>query len=175
MGMAKVSTAITGFENFAAREYPRLVAALTLLVRDRGVAEELAQDALVRTYERWGRVREMSAPGPWVHRVAVNGGVSWLRRRSAERRALRRNGPAVAEPWDDAEVLAVRRAVSNLPRRQRQAIVYRYYFGYSTAETAELMGIRPGSLKSAVTRAFATLRAELDTASHVTSLGVPHE
>jgi predicted RNA polymerase sigma factor len=61
--MAKVSTAITGFENFAAREYPRLVAALTLLVRDRGVAEELAQDALVRTYERWGRVREMSAPG----------------------------------------------------------------------------------------------------------------
>jgi RNA polymerase sigma factor (sigma-70 family) len=163
MGMAKVSTAITGFENFAAREYPRLVAALTLLVRDRGVAEELAQDALVRTY------------GPWVHRVAVNGGVSWLRRRSAERRALRRNGPAVAEPWDDAEVLAVRRAVSNLPRRQRQAIVYRYYFGYSTAETAELMGIRPGSLKSAVTRAFATLRAELDTASHVTSLGVPHE
>ena len=168
-------TATTGFEDFAAREYPRLVAALTLLVRDRGVAEELAQDALVRTHERWGRVREMSAPGPWVHRVAVNGGVSWLRRRSAERRALRRNGPAVAEPSDDAEVLAVRRAVSNLPRRQRQAIVYRYYFGYSTAETAELMGIRPGSLKSAVTRAFATLRAELDTASHVTSLGVPHE
>jgi RNA polymerase sigma-70 factor (sigma-E family) len=165
MEIAKVSTATTSFEDFAAREYPRLVAALTLLVGDRRVAEELAQDALVRTYERWGRVRAMSAPGAWVHRVAVNGGVSWLRRRTAERRALGRNGIAVAKTSDDSEVLAVRRAVSSLPRRQRQAIVYRYYFGYSTAEAAELMGIRAGSLKSAVTRAFATLRAELDAAS----------
>jgi RNA polymerase sigma factor (sigma-70 family) len=96
------------------------------------------------------------------------GGVSWLRRRSAERRALRRKGPPPADAADETDVFAVRRAVSNLPRRQRQAVVYRYYFGYSTSEAAELMGIRPGSLKSAVTRAFATLRAELDAAVHAT-------
>ena len=175
METAEVSTAAAEFEDFAAREYPRLVAALTLLVDDRGIAEELAQDALVRAYERWGRVREMAAPGPWVHRVAVNGGVSWLRRRSAERRALRRDGGVRAEPPEHTEVLTVRRAVSRLPRRQRQAVVYRYYFGYSTAEAAELMGIRPGSLKSAVTRAFATLRAELHAAGHETTIGAPHE
>lgn len=152
----------SGFEHFATAQHPRLVGALTLLVGDRGVAEELAQDALVRAYERWDRVQAMAAPGPWIHRVAVNGGLSWLRRRSAERRALRRSGVADADTTDRAESLAVRSAVSHLPRRQREAVVYRYYLGYSTADTAELMGISEGSVKSAVTRAFTALRAVLD-------------
>lgn len=154
---------IVGFEQFAEEEYRRLVPALTLLVGDRAVAEELAQDALVRAYQQWGRVRGMAAPGPWIHRVAVNAGLSWLRRRAAERRALRRAGAPGGDRIDDADVLALRRAVAALPRRQRQAVVYRYWFGYSTAEAAELMGINAGSVKSAVTRAFATLRGELAT------------
>ena len=150
-----------GFEQFAVDEYRRLVPALMLLVNDRSVAEELAQDALLRAYERWGDVRGMSAPGPWIHRVAVNLGLSWMRRRSAERRALRRHGGAPTHEDAGADALALRRAVSSLPRRQREAIVYRYYFGYSTAEAADLMNIGAGSLKSAVARAFATLRSEL--------------
>lgn len=164
-----------GFESFAVREYPRLVGALTLLVGDHAVAEELAQDALVRTYERWEQVRTMSAPGPWLHRVAVNTGVSWLRRRQAERHALRRSGSRDTMPALDTDALAVRNAVARLPRRQRQAVVYRYYLGYSTNETAELMGIGTGSVKSAVTRAFTTLRGELGGAAHETDIGAHHE
>lgn len=136
--------------------------ALTLLVGDRAVAEELAQDALVRAYERWPRVSQMAAPGPWIHRVAVNAALSWVRRRAAERRALRRHGGTLPTCTDHAGVVAVRRAVARLPRRQREAIVYRYWLGYPTDETAALMGIGPGSVKSAVTRAFATLRSSLD-------------
>jgi predicted RNA polymerase sigma factor len=60
------------FEEFAQREHDRLVAALTLYCGDRWLAEELAQDALVRARERWDRVEVMADPGatPWAPRTS---------------------------------------------------------------------------------------------------------
>ena len=60
------------FEAFCRREYPRLVGVLSLYCGDAGVAEELAQEALVRVYESWRRMHTMASPGAWVHRVAIN-------------------------------------------------------------------------------------------------------
>ncbi|MGH3440680.1 MAG: SigE family RNA polymerase sigma factor [Nitriliruptorales bacterium] len=159
------------FEAFAREQHGRLVGSLTLYCGDRWVAEELAQDALIRARERWSQVCGMQAPGAWLHRVAMNLANSHFRRRGAERRAYRRSGAngdgAVTDP-DAAEALAIRRAVAALPDSQRAALVFRYFLDLSVAETAEAMGMRPGSVKSATHRAIAALREHFDIDVRVT-------
>lgn len=149
---------------FCRREHPRLVGALTLYCGDRVVAEEIAQDALATVCERWEQVRQMAAPGAWVHRVAVNAANSRFRRRAAERRALRRLGGRVVEDSSDpdaAEAVAIRRAVATLPARQAQAVVLRFYLQLSVAETARWMDTTDAAVKSLTQRALAGLRERL--------------
>jgi RNA polymerase sigma-70 factor (sigma-E family) len=159
-------------EAFCRREYPRLVGALSLYCGDAAVAEELAQEALARACDRWDRVREMHAPGAWVHRVAMNLANSHFRRRGAERRANARHGDDARDGYSDRDVasaVAVRQAVAGLPPKQRTAIALRYYLQYSVAETAEVMGCSPDAVKQH------THRAKDDPAQgdeHVGLLGV---
>lgn len=77
---------------FCQREHPRLVGALSLYCGDALLAQELAQEALVRVCQRWEQVHAKGSPQAWAHRVALNLAHSWYRRRSAERRALARHG-----------------------------------------------------------------------------------
>lgn len=152
-----------GFAEFARREYPRLVGALSLHCRHRQVAEELAQEALVRAADRWPRVSAMAAPGAWRHRVAMNLATSWLRRRQAERRAHARatpEGQADAGP-DHTDTIVVREAVLRLPSRQRTVLGLRYYADLSVAETAAAMGLSEDAVKAHTRRAVAALRGHL--------------
>jgi RNA polymerase sigma factor (sigma-70 family) len=145
---------------FCARIRGRLVGSLALWCGDRAVAEELAQEALVRTWERWSTVREMEAPEAWTFRVALNLGSSWRRRRAAERRALHRHGRQLdrVEGPDVADVEAIRVAVAELPERQRATIVARYYLGLDVAATAEALECAPGTVTAATRDAIANLR-----------------
>lgn len=154
------------FETFAVTYHGRVVAALTLYCGDRWVAEELAQDALVRALERWKHVAEMAEPGAWLYRVAMNLANSRFRRKKAEKRALTKMGtPAEAVPGiDSAQALAVRAAVAKLPPGQKAAVVCRYFLGYSVDETSRLLGISAGSVKSNTHRGLATLRKQFDVA-----------
>ena len=147
-----------GLDEVCRREFGRLIGLVALQVGDRQVAEELAQDVLAELIRQWDRVER---PQAWLTRVAVNRANSWLRRRAAERRAYRRHGqsPDVHHDPATAEVAAVRRAVSALPRRQRTAVVLRFYEQYSVAETAAFMGCAPGTVKALTYRAMATLRS----------------
>lgn len=150
-------------------EYPRLVGLLALYVGSRPLAEDLAQETLVRLHLHWPRVRTMASPHGWLCGVGVNLARSWWRRRYAEQRANRRfvagRSPAVsvaaaiAEP---ADVLVIRTAVAQLPPRQRAALVLRYYGGLSVLETAEQLSCAPGTVKSLTHKAIAALRASLD-------------
>lgn len=147
---------------FCERIRPRLVGSLSLHVGDPGVAEELAQETLVRVWSRWSRVRGLDAPEGWAHRVAANLANSWWRRRQAEQRARRRHGPAVQESEggaDPGDAMAVRAAVAELPRRQREALVLRYYVGCSVDEAAQVMGRAPGTVKALCHQAITRLRA----------------
>lgn len=138
----------------------RLVGALTLACGDRDVAEELAQDTLVKVWERWAQVKAMDSREAWVFRTAFNLAHSWGRRTGAERRANRRAGTNERWTSDDdlAEVVAVRRAVACLPDRQRAVIVTRFYLGYDVAATAALLGCAPGTVKAATHQALENLR-----------------
>ena len=77
---------------FCAEEFPRLAGALSLYLGDRAIAEELAQEALLKACRRWERVSQLESPGGWTWRVARNLAKSHLRRRRAERRARARLG-----------------------------------------------------------------------------------
>lgn len=142
---------------------PQLVGVLSLQVGSAAVAEELAQEALVRVWERWPRVRELDAPQGWVHRVGLNLARSWWRRRLAEQRAYRRHG-AGGEPVAEGGDVGVRQAVAGLPRRQREALVLTVVAGYSTAETGEVMGCAPGTVKALCAQARQRLRADVTDA-----------
>ena len=139
----------------------RLVGTLTLYCSDREVAEELAQEALTRTWQRWARVGAMDAPEAYTTRTAINLANSWFRRRLAERRAGARAGDAatVAGPWPDGDLVAtVRRAVRSLPERQRAVVIARFYLELNVEETAALLGCAPGTVKATTHQALARLR-----------------
>lgn len=148
-----------GLEEFSRREHPRLVGALSLYCGDADVAEELAQAALERACERWHQVSSMPTPGAWLHRVAINMANSLFRRRAAERRAHARSGTVQShEDADVADAVAVRQALSTLPRRQRSVLVARFYLGFDVAQTAEVLGMTPNAVKASTHRALSRLR-----------------
>jgi RNA polymerase sigma-70 factor (ECF subfamily) len=76
------------FETFFAEVYPRLAQALLLLTADRAEAQDLAQEAMVRVYERWERIRAMESPVGYAYRTAMNLNRKRLRRLAVRARRL---------------------------------------------------------------------------------------
>jgi RNA polymerase sigma-70 factor (ECF subfamily) len=121
------------FAELCRREHVRLVGLLALYTGDRAVAEDLAQEVLLRLHQHWPRVRLMGSPHAWLSSVGINPARSWWRRRYAEQRAFRRLGAtrSNASGPEPSDVVAVRSAVAALPPRQPAALVLRYYGGLS--------------------------------------------
>lgn len=129
-----------------------------LLTGDRETARDLVQEALVRTYRAWGRVRTEEA-GAYARRVLVNLNIDRWRRRPAEPRPeVERIDPADAMARvDDRD--AVVRMLSRLPAQQRKVIVLRYLGDLTEARTAQVLGISVGTVKSASSRGLESLRS----------------
>ena len=153
-------------EAFCADLWGPVVGTLTVKLGDRGVAEELAQEALARAWERWPEVSQMEAPDRWVFRVALNLASSWIRRRAAERRAKQRLAASHATSAPSAggedDSIDLRRAIRTLPNREREVIILRYYGGLSVRDVASLLKISEGSVKSAAFDARSRLRITLE-------------
>lgn len=142
-----------------------------LMARNSADAEDATQDAFVKAYYALDRFRSAEPFRPWILRIVSNEARN--RRRSASRRerlALRvveRRGPGDAAPSPDAAAIAqeTRRmllaALETLPERDREVIACRYLLELSEAETARTLGIRPGTVKSRLSRGLARLRREL--------------
>lgn len=146
---------------FCRVHHGRLVAVLTVHCGDPLVAEELAQETLIRACGRWSQVRRMRAPGAWLYRVAVNLASSTYRRGKAEDRAYRRHGApreGVSDP-DVADRLAVREAIRRLPTAQRTVLALRFSADLTVAEAAAVMGTTQGAVKAHTHRAMTALRA----------------
>jgi RNA polymerase sigma-70 factor (ECF subfamily) len=142
-----------------------------LIARNGADAEDATQDAFVKAYYALDRFRSAEPFRPWILRIVSNEARN--RRRSAGRRerlALRvveRRGPGDAAPSPDAAAIAqeTRRtlvaALEMLPERDREVIACRYLLELSEAETATTLGVRPGTVKSRLSRGLARLRREL--------------
>ena len=150
------------FAAFCAEEHPRLVGALSLYCGDRLLAEELAQDALAKACRDWRKVHRMGAPGAWTHRVAMNLANSYFRRAAAGARARRRlereQGVSGDSGLDSAAALDIRSAVASLPRRQRTALILRYYLDLPVRDVAAAMDCPEGTVKTLTRKAIESLR-----------------
>jgi RNA polymerase sigma-70 factor (sigma-E family) len=131
-----------------------------LLTSDAAQAEDIVAEAFTKVYVRWskGEIRDV---GAYLRRAVANEANSKLRRRYLERRhadRLRGDDRGVIAVDDGAaDRDAVWQAIQRLPHRQRQAVVLRYYEDLSEAETAELLGVSVGTVKSQVSRGLRRL------------------
>jgi RNA polymerase sigma-70 factor (sigma-E family) len=144
--------------------YPHIVYTAFALVRDWDLAEQLAQEAYLRLWRRWSWIADPHAAPSYLQRTVVNLSRETIRRRVIERRVLKARGmerPQASEP-DAAEVIALRRAITTLPSRKRECIVLRYLLGLSEAETAGLLGVSVGTVKSQTHKGLHQLRERLD-------------
>lgn len=147
---------------FCRDQYPRLVRLLGLYLGDVELAQDLAQEALLRVWRRWDHVSALESPPAWAQRVAMNLATSSLRSRLAGWRAHRR----LEDQWrplvevDRADVIAVRRALAELPARQREALLLRYYADLPVEAVARAMGCPAGTVKTLTARAIAALRSK---------------
>ncbi len=155
-----------GFEEFVAARSSSLLRTAYLLTRDHALAEDLLQTALTKAYLAWSRVD--GSPEPYVRKILVNTYASWWRRKW--------NGERPTEELPDrpqhderiGETGDLWDALGRLPRRQRAVIVLRYFEDLTEAQTADLLGIAVGTVKSQTSKALATLRID-------PSLTVPEE
>jgi RNA polymerase sigma-70 factor (ECF subfamily) len=144
---------VLGFEAFYADEYGRLVRALFLLVGNRTEAEEVAQEALTRVFERWDRVRGMDSPVGYAYQVAFNLNRRRVRTvlRERARVALRSEAVDATATVDiQSDLLA---AIRRLPLAEREAIVASAWLEMSAEEIAILLGIKAVSVRSRLHRA----------------------
>jgi RNA polymerase sigma-70 factor (sigma-E family) len=150
------------FIAFVASSQRRLLQLAWLFTGDSHRAEELVQEALVRTYAVWHRVRA-DDPFGYTRRVLVNAKTDSWRRRSREDLVRDTPEPQVAGPdpsdaaADHASVVA---ALQTLAPRERAVVVLRYYVDLSEAETAHELRMSVGTVKSTASRALAKLRVQ---------------
>jgi RNA polymerase sigma factor (sigma-70 family) len=150
--------------SFCEEQHPRLVGMLGLYCGDRSVAEELAQEALMKACRDWRRVRSKDDPAVWVRRVAFNLTNSYFRRKLAERRARERLASQAvpdAEP-DPAVTMSIRHAIVALSRRQRTAVILHYYLDMPFPDVADFMDVPLSTAKSLASRGIARLRTSSD-------------
>jgi RNA polymerase sigma-70 factor (sigma-E family) len=149
------------FDNFVVARSPALLRTAYLLTQDRGVAEDLLQTALTKTWFAWGRLND-DDPVRYVRRVLVTTSVSW-RRRFWSRERPTEVLPEGAAPGDES-VAAVGQdlwaAIGRLPPRQRAVVVLRYYEDLTEVETAQLLDCSTGTVKSQCSKAMAKLRQD---------------
>ncbi len=156
----------SSFSVFFHDEHPRLVAMVLALSGDRAHAEDVAQEALLRAYRRWGVVSGYERPGAWVRRVALNLARSARRRRRNEGRAVLRLAsappPAVEDPVAGPVVAAdVWAVVRTLPRQQAAALVLYYLADESVADLAVSLGCAEGTAKAHLHQARRALARRL--------------
>lgn len=151
------------FEEVFAQHYEPVLRALYLLTGDPLEAEDLAQEAFVRIYERQERLSSSRNVAGYVYRTAVNVHHSRLRRvRVAVRRlgALHpRDGGADFDAIDDRD--ALRRALAELSRGEREALVLVEWIGMSDREAGEVLGVSSGTVRTRISRAKGHLRPAL--------------
>lgn len=151
---------------FCEHAHPRLVGALGLYCGDRHLAEELAQEALLKLCRRWARVRALESPVGWAYRVGVNLANSRFRRRAAERRAYARlpqhdEAAPVEDPAMSTDVLALHEVLRHLPEKQRDALILRFFLDLSAEQTAQALGTSPGAVRALTHRAISVLRERM--------------
>ncbi|HUP99573.1 MAG TPA: SigE family RNA polymerase sigma factor [Aeromicrobium sp.] len=150
------------YDAFVEASWHRLLRTAYLLTRDWGVAEDLVQTALLKTWQAWPRLGDEREA--YVRKIIVNQHVSWWRRRWRQAELTSESPPDQAHAADhmgqadDREL--VWQALGRLPARQRAVIVLRFFEDLTEVQTAALLDCSLGTVKSQASRALAKLRVD---------------
>jgi len=155
------------FDTFVVTHGKALVRCAYLIVGDTGAAQDVVQIALVKVARRWAAVVVGGHPLPYARAAVVHTAISWRRRKWHGEVA---NGAlpdlAGSDPMNAVDSRdRLRRALADLPRRQRAAVVLRHYLDLDEAATAAALGCSIGTVKSQTAKGLARLRASLDSST----------
>ncbi|MEV7071640.1 SigE family RNA polymerase sigma factor [Streptomyces sp. NPDC093990] len=163
---ATQTLAYPSFASYVKARQPVLLRTARSLTANPSDAEDLLQTALTKTYVAWERIEDHRALDGYVRRALLNTRTSQWRKRKVDEFAtdeIPEPDPAPGED-DPAEQQALHdamwRAIMKLPARQRAMVVLRYYEDLSEVQTAEVLGVSVGTVKSAVSRALGKLRED---------------
>jgi RNA polymerase sigma-70 factor (ECF subfamily) len=162
---------LAAFEIFFARHRSLIYRTAYGITWDPQAAEEILQDTFARAYRHRRSLRLDMSPVPWLYRVALNLCYSWLNRRRIQTEPigdqttsqLRDGSTEPAEHAEQAELgRIVREGIAALPEKHRSVVVCYYLHRLSLQETADLLGLRLGTVKSRLHYALRALRLELE-------------
>jgi RNA polymerase sigma-70 factor (ECF subfamily) len=162
-------------EALVRRHWPQAVRIAYLIVHDRSAAEDVAQESMLAAVQALGRFDRRRAFAPWLHRIVTNRSLDLIRanRRRGEmelREEIHRDRTPGAEPALSAELL---RAMHLLAPEDRAIVAMTHLFGYGAKETGRILGLKPSTVRSRLSRALARLRDELDQSSPTNSQDSP--
>ncbi|MEU8652850.1 SigE family RNA polymerase sigma factor [Streptomyces sp. NPDC048737] len=154
------------FTSYVSARQPVLLRTARSLTANPSDAEDLLQTALAKTYVAWERIEDHGALDGYVRRALLNTRTSQWRKRKVDEFACEELPEPEPQPGDgdpaERQALhdAMWRAIMKLPARQRAMVVLRYYEDLSEVQTAEVLGVSVGTVKSAVSRALGKLRED---------------
>jgi RNA polymerase sigma-70 factor, ECF subfamily len=154
---------VESFEDFYRREYPRILVLARVLAGD-AAAEDIAQESMLVAYRQWTRIALLDSPTGYVRGICAHKAVSWGRRLTAERRALRRlaSRPTVVVEPLSADSERFWSEVRRLPRRQAQVTALFYALDLPVAAVSVALGCAEGTVKVHLSRARAELTRRLE-------------
>jgi len=152
------------FEQFFSANYDAVVAALAAITGDHERAVDATQEAFIKAYSRWPKIRSYDLPGAWVRRIAINASRDSIR---AERRRRHREQPHLSSPASLPVERIVgddfaRQLLAGLPRRQREVAALYYLDDRSVGEISSILGVSSGTVKSQLAEARSRMRTSLD-------------
>ena len=162
--------AVTGdseaFLNLYQQNLPRIYAVCLRIVADRELAEEVTQQALIRTWEMLDSYRGESPLSAWIHRIAANAALDYLRARNRLTKRVRFTDnldvfekPDLSSPRENQ--MDIERALAALPSQARAVVVFHDIEGYSHSEISGMLGIAAGTSKAHLHAARRLLKEEL--------------
>ncbi len=154
---AVVSGGVSGaFEEFFATRFAELSRLAFLLTGSSAVSDEIAQDACEEVFRRWN---EVDHPRAYARRAVISGARSWGRRKA--RRASFAFADTEAAVDLDADALAVRGVLADLPTAEREVLVLRFFADLRVDDIASELDIPAGTVKSHIHRGLARMKKEL--------------
>ncbi|MFE4961389.1 SigE family RNA polymerase sigma factor [Streptomyces sp. NPDC056660] len=166
------------FQSFMIGRWPRLMRTAYLLTGEQHAAEDLVQSTLERVFVAWRKVGSADDPEAYVRRVMMNAHARRHRRKLKEFLAPKDDSGLVREVPDTGDRIAqaddrgaLLKALAQLPARQREAVVLRYWEDLTETQAAEAMGCSVGTVKSNAAKGIAKLRAIPGLAEMVTQGG----
>ncbi|MDE0805799.1 MAG: hypothetical protein OSA99_21045 [Acidimicrobiales bacterium] len=151
---------IRDFIDFHRASRDQIAAALAFTTGSAALGAEAADEAVARAFARWSAVAAMDNPSGWVYRTGLNWARSWRRRHRREK--LGADNHQIGVTVDRADV-DLARAMTDLDDKHRAVVVLRYYLGHSTADTAQILAVSEGTVKSRLSRALDKLHNALET------------